>query len=181
MSLVILDAMENDSRISSTLKSVLEEGGEEISYFKLKDMNILPCRSCGSCSFKSPGKCVFYDDAQEILRAIAASNRLLMLTPIRFGGYSSCLKKAVDKFMLLILPTYTVKQGHLLHPPRYGSKKLLAIGVEEKLSIEQEESFRRLVENNALNMQAAYKTLILRGLDNTEGIKRDINSLLEEA
>jgi multimeric flavodoxin WrbA len=180
MSIVILDAMEGGNDISNNLKGKLIQTGEEFSYFKLKDMNILPCRSCGACGFKSPGKCVLQDDSHEILRAIARCSTLVMLTPIRFGGYTSTLKKAVDKFMSLGLPSYTVKHGHLLHPTRYGSKLIVGIGVYEGNSKDQGDCFRRLVENNAFNLQSEYRTLILKSSEDMEKVKQEISSLLKE-
>jgi len=181
MPIVILDAMEKESSISNILIDVCKEKGEEISCFKLKDMNISPCRSCGACSFKSPGKCVIKDDIHDVLRAIAKCSTLIMLTPVRFGGYSSCLKKVVDKFMLLCLPSYTVKYGHLLHPARYGSKFLLGIGVYEGNSKAQEESFGKLVENNALNVQYAHRALIVKPSGDMGVIRQEIGSILREA
>ena len=180
MSIVILDAMEGENNISSNLKEKLIQTGKKFSYFELRDMNIMPCRSCGACGFKSPGKCVLQDDSHEILRAIAKCSTLVMLTPIRFGGYTSTLKKAVDKFMSLSLPSYTVEHGHLLHPTRYGSKSIAGIGVYEGDSKDQEDCFKRLVENNALNMQCEYRTLILKSSDDMEKVKQEINSLLKE-
>lgn len=180
MSIVILDAMEGESNISITLKDKLLKADEELAYFKLEDMSILPCRSCGACGFKSPGKCVVKDEAHEILGAMARGNIIVMLTPIRFGGYSSTLKKAVDKFMNLCLPSYTVKHGHLLHPARYGSKSIVAIGIKEGDSGEQEESFKKLIENNALNLQASYQTIVLGSSGDLELVEQEISRLFKE-
>jgi multimeric flavodoxin WrbA len=123
---------------------------------------------------------VLQDDSHEILRAIARCSTLVMLTPIRFGGYTSTLKKAVDKFMSLGLPTYTVKNGHLLHPARYGSKFIVGVGVYEGNSEDQEACFRRLVENNAFNLQSQYRTLILKPSGDIGKMKQEISSLLKE-
>ena len=180
MSSVILDAMESADHISNVINHITKEKAEEIFHYKLKDMKILPCRSCGACGFKSPGKCVIKDDAHEILRAIANCNHIIMLTPIKFGGHSSCLKKVVDKFMNLSLPTYTVKKGHLLHPARYDVKNIIGIGVYEKNSKEQEESFKRLIENNAFNLQYPFKALTLESQGNIEEIKVKIDHLFME-
>lgn len=179
MSIVVLDAMEGENNISSNLKEVLTDTGNEVISFELKNMSILPCRSCGACGFKSPGKCVLQDDSHEILRAIARCSTIIMLTPVRFGGYTSTLKKAVDKFMSLGLPLYTVKHGHLLHPARYGSKSIIGIGAYDGNSKDQEACFRRLVENNALNLQYSYKTLILKPSDDAEKVKQELSSLLK--
>ncbi|KUO76956.1 MAG: hypothetical protein APF77_19060 [Clostridia bacterium BRH_c25] len=180
MSLVILDAMEAGNGISNKLKEELLQAGKEFSYFELRDMNILPCRSCGACGFKSPGKCVLKDDSHEILRAIARGNTLVMLTNIRFGGYNYTLKKAVDKFMNLCLPSYTVEHEHLLHPNRYGSKFIVGIGVHGGDSKDQENCFKRLVENNAFNLQSEYRTLILKPSEDMENVKQEINSMIRE-
>ena len=104
MSSIILDGFENENSIGNTLKRLIEEKGVKSTYFKLKDMNILPCRSCGSCGLKTPGKCVIDDDMPKIMKAIATSSLYVMLTPIRFGGYSSQLKKAVDRTMSMGFP-----------------------------------------------------------------------------
>lgn len=180
MSAVILDAMERESNITKILKEIYKDIGEDMDYFVLRDKNILPCRSCGACGYKSPGKCVFKDDMHEILRAIAKGSTIILLTPIKFGGYPSCLKKAVDKFMSLSLPLYTVKHGHLLHPPRYGEKSLVGIGVYDGSSKAQEESFKKLVENNALNMHSSHKEIILRSSEDMEKVKNHIKSMLRE-
>lgn len=180
MSTVILDAMECESSASKELKEVLEERGEGLAYFRLEDMDIVPCRSCGACGFKSPGKCIIKDDMHGIMQAIAKSSMLIMLTPVRFGGYSSCLKKAADKFMNLCLPTYTVKNEHLLHPARYGNKSLIGIGIYEGSSKDQEESFKKLVGNNALNLQYTHKTLIIKPFEDMERIRQAIGNVLKE-
>ena len=179
MSIVILDAMEGKNSISIILKEKLQ-AGNELAYFKLEDMNVAPCRSCGACGFKSPGKCVVNDDSHKILEAIARGNVLVMLTPIRFGGYSSTLKKAVDKFMNLCLPSYAVKHGHLVHPARYGSKSIVAIGINEGDSKEQEESFKKLTENNALNLQASCETIVFKASGDIELIAGEISRLFKE-
>ncbi|MCC5910867.1 MAG: flavodoxin family protein [Clostridiaceae bacterium] len=179
MSIVILDGMERENNTSSMFERVLKENLEKTFYFKLRDMNIAPCSCCESCSYTTPGKCVVNDDAHEILKTIAKSDTVILLSPIRFGGYSSCLKKIVDKFMLLILPSYRLKKGYLLHPARYGKKILIGIGVAEDVLKEQEENFEKLVEHNAHNLQYPYKTHILRSSEEIEKAEDEVNSILK--
>lgn len=181
MSIVVLDAMDGSNAVSEKIKERLAQSGKKFSYFELRDKNILPCRSCGACGFKSPGKCVLKDDSHEILGAIAKSNTFVMLTPIRFGGYSSNLKKIVDKFMTLGLPSYTVKKGHLLHPMRYGSKAIIGVGVYDGDSEELKACFTKLVENNAFNMSSKFTTYILKPSQDTGELERQINSMVKEA
>lgn len=180
MSLVILDAFDKENLIEKVLKKLLKKTGEKFFYFKLKDLNILACRSCGACEIKSPGKCVFHDDMPEIMRAIAPGSLIVMLTPVRFGGYSSQLKKVVDKLMILVLPLYTVKDGHLLHSQRYDKKSLLVIGLTGQNLPGEEENFRLLAARNALNMQFTHKTLLFTPADRIVKIEQEIDKALSE-
>jgi multimeric flavodoxin WrbA len=170
--------METEDNILEGIREMLDNK-DEVICFKLKDMKVSPCRSCGGCSFKSPGKCVINDDIHEIFRAIARCDTLVMFTPIRFGGYPSQLKKVVDKFMILALPTFTVKDGHLLHPSRYDTKLLVGIGMIKENSKEQEESFKTLVENNALNLQYEHSSFIVRPSDDIKNLEQKIGSILK--
>jgi multimeric flavodoxin WrbA len=180
MSIVILNGIEDQNIISDTLVDMIKERGGASVSFNLGNMEILPCRSCGACSIKSPGRCVVRDDAHEILKAIARADTFIMLTPIRFGGYSSCLKKMVDKFMLLGLPLYTVKHGHLLHPNRYGSKHIIGIGVYDGKERHREKSFKRLVKNNALNLQCTHEAFVLKPSEDNQELKRQIIDIIRE-
>lgn len=180
MSIVILDALEKDDVLSDTIKHALEVKGEDVLHFKLTDLNVLPCRACGACGFKSPGKCVVNDDVHDVLKAAARCSLMVMVTPVKFGGYSSCLKKVVDKIANLALPSYTVKYGHLLHPSRYGSKALIGIGVLENHSIDREESFKRLVEHNALNLQYKCRALVFKSFEDKGKIRSEIESAARE-
>ena len=180
MKIVLLDAIENESGVSQVVRITLKQNGHDIAWFKLNEKNIRPCVSCGACGHKSPGKCVINDDMQSILHAIAPCDALVMLTPIRFGGYSSTLKKAVDRFMPLGLPLYMVKKGHLLHPMRYQKKFLLGIGILEDKLLDQEENFKKLVANNALNLQYQHKTLVINELDAGEILVQDIENAFKE-
>lgn len=181
MKTVIFDGLESKSSAAEALKSMIKENCEEFSDFKLRDMNILPCRSCGSCGCQTPGICVISDDMPKILRAFAPSTLIVFFTPIRFGGYSSQLKKALDRLMVVGAPLYEVKKGHLLHPMRYGDKAFLVIGFVEESIEGQEDAFRTLVDHNALNMQLSYnKALIFKPSDNLSSMENELSKVLGE-
>lgn len=181
MRVIVFDGLEKESRMANALKDMIRKRSKDFSDFKLKEMNIVPCRSCGACGFKTPGKCIFDDDMPKILKAFAPSSMVVFITPIRFGGYSSQLKKAVDRLMIIGEPLYEVKKGHLLHPMRYGDKAFVGIGfIEDKLQ-GQEEAFKALVDNNALNMQFSYnKALIFTESDSFANIESKLSKVFEE-
>lgn len=165
MEWVILDGLDRETglneRISRTLTSRLAQAGMPYTYFRMDELKIAPCRSCGACGYKSPGKCVINDDLHGILRVVARSGVLVFLSPIRFGGYSSCLKKALERFMNLGMPYYTVHKGHLLHPMRYGEKSVLSIGVKEADVAGEDETFRLLLERNARNLLSPHQRAVI--------------------
>ncbi len=127
--------------------------GWEMKAFALAGMDIQPCRGCFSCWVKTPGRCVIQDDEEQVLGAAAASDRLIWLTPVTFGGYAPELKKALDRIIPILLPFFTRVRGETHHPLRYPRpRRLLAIGTLKQEDTESEGVFRRLVGRNALNM-----------------------------
>ena len=180
MKSVILDAFDQHNGIVGTAVTLLEEKGH-LAYFKLGDMNIQPCRGCGACGFKSPGRCVIKDDVHDIMKAIAQCDMMVKLTPIRFGSYSARLKSMVDRLSPLGLPLYLVKKGKLLHPMRYNKKKLLAIGLLEGELKGEGENFKALVEANAWNMQtSSHSALVFKASDDEPFIRSSLSNVLQE-
>lgn len=181
MEVVVVDAFEDENPISSTVKKMLEENNTSYTYFMLKNMVIHPCRGCGSCSTKIPGQCIFKDDMPVLLRNIVKSGLLIMLTPIRFGGYASQLKKFSDKCPLLCSPFLEVKSGHLYHTSRYRPTSIIGIGLNEKNDRKREENYKAVLSGNAFNMQSPYhKAIVLYPWDDTYEIGYVLRNTLKE-
>ena len=180
MSAVVLDALERENNIEVALKKLFSGRGEELNYFKLKDMNIKRCRGCGACGDKTPGKCVIKDDMQQVFKAIAKGAWVILLTPLRFGGYSSRMKIVIDRFMVLGLPFYFIKEGTLFHQSRYGHKFWVGIAMEEEKLQGQEENFRRILAQNAANLSYTDKALIFKPEDSLSKIESEIGKILRE-
>ncbi|MGL4346009.1 MAG: flavodoxin family protein [Cellulosilyticaceae bacterium] len=166
MGVLVLDGMPKSTNIGNTVCQQLEELGVDYKCFKLEEMTIAPCRNCSGCQFKTPGECIVKDDTPQMIRALIKSEVVLMLTEITFGGYSSTLKKAMDKWGVLGLPSFVVKGGRLQHPPRYGAdtgheQVKIVIGIGNDLETDEKESFVRLVEANSLIMDMPLSTYIV--------------------
>ena len=180
MKAAVLDATAVDSMVVTTLQAYLVQRQIISSWYALKTLKLLPCRSCGLCGTRTPGECFQNDDMQRILRSMAASELLIYITPITFGGYSSLLKKAIDRTMPLGEPLYFVRHGHLLHPMRYGEKYILAIGFSSG-DREEEENFTLLVARNAFNMQCRHDILLIRPEDRMENWSVELGRILSKA
>jgi len=137
----------------------------EMKAFPLAAMDIQPCRGCFSCWVKTPGRCIIRDDEEQILGATAASDRVIWLTPVTFGGYAPELKKALDRIIPILMPFFSRVRGETHHPLRYPrQRRLLAIGTLKQEDAESEGVFRRLVGRNALNMgDVEAATLVFSG------------------
>jgi multimeric flavodoxin WrbA len=154
------------NRAAAAVMAEVKARNWQVKAFALAGMDIKPCRGCFSCWVKTPGRCVIKDDGQEaILRATAASDIVIWLTPITFGGYAPELKKALDRIIPILLPFFIKIHGKMHHPLRYPHRRrLLAIGTQRQLDSDSESVFRRLVERNALNMgDVEATTLVFSG------------------
>ena len=178
---VVLDAL-NKMETGSVLVNLLKEHGFSVERYRLPDLDIRPCRSCGSCGEQTPGRCVQKDDMEPVFRAIAKSEMLVFLSRISFGMYSSQMKKAVDRLMAIGYPLYTMKKGHILHPMRYEGKTLFIIGMAEDGIVEgEEDNFRLLAERNSLNFQYPYRLVVLHPGDDLEAMLRETLTAPEKA
>jgi multimeric flavodoxin WrbA len=104
---------------------------------------------------QTPGECLIDDRAREIARAYVGSDVVVFFTPVTFGGYSSELKKALDRIICVVSPFFARIDGEVHHEPRYRRyPRLLAVGVQPRPDRESEEIFTTLVARSAINMHA---------------------------
>ncbi|MHB8880821.1 MAG: flavodoxin family protein [Thermodesulfovibrionales bacterium] len=134
------------------LSDKLRAKGWTVEGVTLRDTKIAQCIGCFGCWVKTPGKCFMNDTGNDIARSIVQSDLLLLLTPITFGGYSSELKKALDRVICIVLPFFARIRGEVHHKPRYQRyPALVAIGGLPAVDEECEGIFRSLVSRNAVN------------------------------
>ena len=82
---------------------------------------------------------------------------LVFLTHVTFGGYSSELKKAVDRLIPLLSPFFVKIGREIHHRPRYPRyPPILGVGLLPVPDQEKEKIFRTLVERNAVNYHSPF-------------------------
>lgn len=147
---------ENDlSVFRSLVENELKNRGYAVEALLLHTMEIAPCKGCFGCWTTTPGVCTTDDAGRAVVRRIFASDWTVMLTPVTFGGYSSELKKALDRIICLISPLFVKVNGSVRHRMRYDRyPKILVAGVLEKDNPQSEAIFRALVERNARNLHS---------------------------
>ena len=172
---IILDGSAKDDReagiAGKTLHAELERKGVKFTHWTLRDLEIAPCIGCFKCWTKTPGECVFDDEQRKIYSDMAKSDLVILITPITFGGYSSELKKGLDRFIPILLPFFKKYNGETHHASRYGKEwNLLAVGTLPSKDEEKQILFRDLVQRNSLNMhsESSSSMILFKGSNENE-------------
>lgn len=170
------------SHVGRLLTSELEAVGCELSTFELWKIDIAPCQGCFGCWIRTPGECLIQDESKDIVRAFTKADLLVLLTPVTFGGYSSELKKALDRGICFVSPFFMTVQGETHHKPRYDrSPRLLGVGVAIGEDQEAGQIFRSLVRRNALNFHSpAFSTVVVGADDNEVRICSELRCAISE-
>jgi multimeric flavodoxin WrbA len=162
---LILNGAPADDDVSAAVERALDSAlagrGWDVQRVHLRDLTIAYCQGCFDCWVKTPGVCQTRDAARDVTRALARSDLLVLLSPVTFGGYSSELKKALDRSIGIVLPFFTRIRGEVHHRARYGRyPALLGVGVLNRASKEDERTFATLVSRNAINFHAPANTVV---------------------
>ena len=141
--------------VGIALQAALQAEGWSVTSWTLRDEKLAYCLGCFECWMKTPGICRIEDAGRGVPASIIGSDLAIYLTPITFGGYSSELKKAVDRIICLISPFFKRIDGEVHHRPRYARyPALLGVGVLPAPHPAQEQIFDTLIGRNAINMHA---------------------------
>jgi hypothetical protein len=168
------------TKIRSIVTKEFNDCGWEIENIDLENLSISKCLGCFGCWVKTPGICVINDEGRTIAEKVIQSDIVIFFTPVVFGGYSSELKKAIDRLIPLISPIFTKINNETHHKPRYAKyPSLLGVGILSQENGEKAKLFRVLVERNAINFHSPSYTsdvLVIRQSD--EIINNKVHELL---
>ncbi|MCI5166294.1 MAG: flavodoxin family protein [Candidatus Electrothrix sp. GM3_4] len=151
--------------------------------FKLQDIKLNPCIGCFNCWVSTPGKCIHGDAGPDILQAIVNSNTVIFFTPVVFGGYSSELKKIVDRFLPTVLPFFEELHGETNHRARYlSSPRFIGVGVQSHPQKREAKCFKMLVGRNAINCNVSkYAAEVVASTDSPETLYSQFQALLSRS
>lgn len=142
-------------RIRGALSAELDARGWDVEHVLLREQEIGNCAGDFFCWIRSPGICNVDDDNRVIAEGIVASDLVVYLTPVTFGGYSSTLKRMVDHQIQNMAPFFTTIEGETHHKERYRKNAdLLAVGWMDEPDEQAVAIFQHLVQRNALNLSA---------------------------
>lgn len=181
MKVLVLDGRRDDSEMPSKIEKSLNKqlSGHEIKWASLREKRIDPCLGCFGCWIKTPGLCVINDDANEIIKEMAQSDLLIELTPVTFGGYSSELKKILDRSIPNLLPFFKRYKGETHHFQRYENvPSNFAIGYQDEPKPGSRAVFENLAKRNVLNMTPPRSSYLV--LDRQSNVDEMIAKSLKE-
>jgi ferredoxin-NADP reductase/multimeric flavodoxin WrbA len=156
MSIVLLNGASSPTDATSALCAEVErqlaEQLKTVRTFHMAGYDIGHCMGEFDCFVKTPGRCRIHDEGQEIERAVHDAELVVLLTPLRFGGYSPHLKKAVDRLLPLISPFFRKAGDMTHHALRYERRApWAALALDDTPSPERTRLFRAFAQTNALN------------------------------
>jgi len=129
--------------------------GACVTTWRLRDHKAAYCLGCFECWTHSPGLCRIDDDMRAVAASIIQSDLQVNVTPVTFGGYSSEIKKVLDRSICLVMPFFERVDGEVHHKQRYERfPRLRAVGVLPGPDPAQEAIFQQLVARNAINMRS---------------------------
>lgn len=168
MKLIIEDLSAED------FKSICPLALKDIQVITNEEGRIAHCIGCFGCWVKSPGVCVINDGYDLMGPAFAASEELILITKIQYGGYSPFIKNVLDRSIGFMLPFFTIRKNEMHHQDRYSDRmKMTVIGYGENVTPEEKTTFKGIVAANALNFNPeGYRAIIV-------DTKEDITKVLE--
>jgi hypothetical protein len=175
---------EDTRGVGAIADDVLRCEGWRVTTLTLREIDIAPCLGCFGCWVKTPGVCVIDDAGRDVARQMMQSDLLVFLTPLTFGGYSSELKKALDRWIPNITPLFRLIKGEVHHAKRYARyPRVIGIGLcsDGRADPDEEELFETLVDRNAINLHApASAACVIDLTDDDEVRRRRIERALEK-
>ena len=162
------------------LTDELRNSGAEVRTYPLREVKLGHCIGCFGCWTETPGVCVEVDEGRKIVRDVIQSEMTVLFTSVTFGGYSSELKKIVDRWIPLILPYFGTYYKEIHHQPRYARfPRLVVVGVQREANNEEARIFKAVAGRNAINFHApSYAAEVITAKENRDSLHSRFQRLL---
>lgn len=150
----------------------------------LHSTDLKSCIGCFKCWDTTPGICtgVKEDSGNEIIRKVIHSDLIVFLTPLTFGGYSSDLKKIIERFLPLLQAGVNLVKGETHHKKRYDKyPSILAIATTEEINEKEIQIFKHLIYRHSLNFYPPkFITEVFDLAESKENVEKKIKQYLTE-
>ena len=165
--------------VNKLAEELLAENGWKVESILLNEKKIGECIGCFGCWVRTPGVCVLDDYGRDLVENIINSDAVIWLTPVVYGGYSSELKRAMDRIIPLLLPFFKKVKGEVHHRERYERyPKVIVMGMMQDEDNEMKVIFNSLVKRNSLNWYNSFTGGTIQ-YTNEENIKHQLKDTLK--
>jgi multimeric flavodoxin WrbA len=139
--------------IQDILEREIIQTGWECESLILHQYKVGTCIGCFKCWDTNPGICFQDDQGNDIAKKAIHSDLLVFFTPLTWGGYSSELKKAIERMLGLLHPSFIKIADSYRHKKRYDKyPSILGIAVVQgEKDDESEQIFKSLIKRHSLN------------------------------
>lgn len=107
--------------LTEAFASGCREAGAAVETVNLREMKISHCTGCYTCWTRTPGVCIFRDDAAAIMDKQMDADLVVYATPLYHFGIMSILKKYMERTLPMLEPfLVSGKNGTTSHPLRWN-------------------------------------------------------------
>lgn len=183
--LIISDCKDKEALGKSLIekvKKVIQEKKVNLIHHEVGQNNYKPCLGCFNCWVKTPGVCIINDGISKITDDFMKSDAVIVLTPLKYGCYSSSIKRILDRIIPNILPFFKTVNNEVHHAPRYKKyPQLIMIGYGEDITDEEGKTFKDLTNANAINMQiSSALAYVCKEVEELRNFDNDLNKYIED-
>lgn len=148
---------------------------EDTSFVDLSQAKVTNCVGCFGCWTKTPGRCVIRDEATKIYPLIAASDRVIYVSRLAYGGYDLPMKKMLERAIPIQQAFIRLVDGETHHVQRAVAPKEALIVAYGEYPAEERELFLELVARNAKNMNfKSYRVLFVPEGEVEEAVGKEV-------
>ncbi len=184
--LILNGILEHQSHLLP-LQDILEReimhAGWECESLILYKHDVGTCVGCFKCWDTNPGICFQNDQGNEISKKAINCDLLVFFSPLTWGGYSSELKKAIERMLGLLHPSFVKIGDSYRHKKRY-EKYPSVIGIAVAQGKKDEESgqiFKHLIERHSMNWHTPKQMAeVVHEKDEEEKFRSVIQKLLAD-
>lgn len=178
--MIVIIADGREENIGRALYRYYKEKSEGVELVSVSGLDIKPCYGCDGCTYKTYGKCVVRDDMDSIVPKLMYGDTIIFTSPLVWGGFSYSVKKAIDKMALIGDRFYYVKNKELVKGTISNMKKIIGIGVGDKVSDQEQRTFENLIKEIGIILDIKYMGKVIHTAftgEDVEKLAMEVSSL----
>lgn len=135
----------NTALILTPFLEGIKKAGAEVDLYYTADLNINPCKGDYSCWFRTPGRCIYDDDMNLLMDKMHEMDVLVIASPVYSWGLTGPMKIVLDRTVARVQPFVEIKDGHMQHIRREGSKPHQKVVLVSNCGLWEEDNFDPLL------------------------------------